>query len=64
MRRSSQPSGEEDRILAGAWRGMGEVSIGFEKGDAGLEEVEAGLKEGDEGLVECCHDGLEVDSEG
>lgn len=42
---------------------MGEGSIGFEKGDTGFEEVEAGLQEGEEGLAECCHDGLELDSE-
>ncbi len=55
MRRSSQPSGEDARILAGAWRGIGEDSIGFEKVDEGFEgeeigfEGEDGLKEGEEG---------------
>ena len=58
MRRSSQPSGEDARILAGAWRGIGEDSIGFEKVDEGFEgeeigfEGEEGLKEGEEGLKE------------
>ena len=62
MRRSSQPSGEDVRILAGAWRGIVEDSIGFEKVDEGFEgeergfegeeigfEGEDGLKEGEEG---------------
>lgn len=70
MRRSSQPSGEDDRILAGVWRGIVDVSIGLEKGETefegvetGLREGEEGLREGEEGLVECCHDGLELESE-